>query len=112
MPAINDRSATGEEEQQPLYKGPERTGGSGQGMDKKKKMIIGGVVGGVVLIGVILIIVFSVGGGDKPGPSPEDPAFEHFNPYSLDGALTDTESGYAGELSGTFHSTPAFLLAQ
>lgn len=71
-------------------------------------MIIGGIIGGVVLIGIILIIVFSVG-GKGPGPSPANPAFEHYNPYSTSGDITNTESGYEGELKGNFESSALFM---
>jgi alpha-glucosidase (family GH31 glycosyl hydrolase) len=81
-------------------------------MSKKKKMIIGGVIGAIVLIAIILIIVFSVGGSKpNPGPSPVNPAFEHFNPYSVEGDVANSESGVSGTIHGSFSDNSNSLLA-
>jgi len=66
-------------------------------------MIIGGAIGAAVLIGIILIIVFATGGSKpNPGPSPVNPAYKHYNPYKLEGTVTNTESSVEGVLKGTF----------
>lgn len=62
-----------------------------------------------MVVAIILIIVLASGGSDhkKPDNPPVgptvNPAFEHFNPYSVDGKVEFTESGYSGKLKGTFH---------
>ena len=81
---------------QQLYNAPNRTPDGDNG--KKKKTIIGIVVGIIVVVAIILIIVLATGKSHHHNPDGPviPPAFEHYNPYKVEGKVTFTESGYTG----------------